>query len=226
MFEDRDSAAARPLWLVAEGDLEAWLATQDEATRAWLAALRFRAERHQVTCLARGRRRGRAARCSGSARWRSLADARALAPRAAPSIGCPAGLAHRDPAAGASGDGGRARLGARQLSLRALSQQAARRRARRRSVPPQLADMALRAAHGRRARDGARPHQHAGRRPVARAARRGSAGAGGAQRRRRPLHRRRRAARGLSGDPRGGAGRGVGAAAGRFHAGATRRRPR
>ena len=53
MFEDRDSAAARPLWLLAEGDLEAWLAQQDEATRAWLAALRFRAERHQVTCIAR-----------------------------------------------------------------------------------------------------------------------------------------------------------------------------
>jgi len=53
MFEDRDAAAARPLWLVAEGDLEAWLAQQDEATRAWLAALRFRAERHQVTCIAR-----------------------------------------------------------------------------------------------------------------------------------------------------------------------------
>jgi len=53
MFEDRDAAAARPLWLVAEGDLAAWLASQDEATRAWLTALRFRAERHQVTCLAR-----------------------------------------------------------------------------------------------------------------------------------------------------------------------------
>jgi leucyl aminopeptidase len=53
MFEDRDAAAARPLWLVAEGDLAAWLASRDEATRAWLAALRFRAERHQVTCIAR-----------------------------------------------------------------------------------------------------------------------------------------------------------------------------
>ena len=53
MFEDRDAAAARPLWLVAEGDLAEWLASRDEATRAWLAALRFRAERHQVTCIAR-----------------------------------------------------------------------------------------------------------------------------------------------------------------------------
>jgi leucyl aminopeptidase len=39
--------------LVAEGDLAAWLASLDEATRAWLTALRFRAERHQVTCIAR-----------------------------------------------------------------------------------------------------------------------------------------------------------------------------
>jgi leucyl aminopeptidase len=39
--------------LVAERDLAAWLASQDEATRAWLTALRFRAERHQVTCIAR-----------------------------------------------------------------------------------------------------------------------------------------------------------------------------
>jgi len=53
MFEDRDSAAARPLWLVAEGDLASWLAQQDEAARAWLTALRFRAERHQVACIAR-----------------------------------------------------------------------------------------------------------------------------------------------------------------------------
>jgi leucyl aminopeptidase len=54
MFEEHDSAAARPLWLVAEGDLDGWLATQDEATRAWLGALRFRGERHQVACLAAG----------------------------------------------------------------------------------------------------------------------------------------------------------------------------
>jgi leucyl aminopeptidase len=53
MFEDRDAAAARPLWLVGEGDLAGWLSSQDEATRAWLTALRFRAERHQVTCIAR-----------------------------------------------------------------------------------------------------------------------------------------------------------------------------
>ena len=54
MFEDQATAAARPLWLVAEGDLEAWLGTHHEVTRAWLGALRFRAERHQVACLAAG----------------------------------------------------------------------------------------------------------------------------------------------------------------------------
>ena len=52
MFEDRDTAAARPLWLVAERDLENWLAGQDAATRAWLSATGFRAERHQVAVLA------------------------------------------------------------------------------------------------------------------------------------------------------------------------------
>jgi leucyl aminopeptidase len=51
MFEDRDVAAARPLWLVAERDLEAWLATQDAATRDWLGAQRFRAERFQAAVL-------------------------------------------------------------------------------------------------------------------------------------------------------------------------------
>ncbi len=52
MFEDRDVAAARPLWLVAEGDLESWLASRSPVERAWLAALNFRADRHQVACLA------------------------------------------------------------------------------------------------------------------------------------------------------------------------------
>jgi leucyl aminopeptidase len=51
MFENRDVAAARPLWLVAERDLEAWLATQDAATRGWLGAQRFRAERFQAAVL-------------------------------------------------------------------------------------------------------------------------------------------------------------------------------
>ncbi len=60
MFEDRDTAAATPLWLVAERDLENWLAGQDAATRAWLSATGFRAERNQVAVLAAadGRVRG------------------------------------------------------------------------------------------------------------------------------------------------------------------------
>ena len=48
MFEDRDAAAARPLWLVPEKDLDSWLASQEPATRRWLADVKFRAERHQV----------------------------------------------------------------------------------------------------------------------------------------------------------------------------------
>jgi leucyl aminopeptidase len=54
MFTEQDSAAARPLWLVAENELPGWLATQDPATRAWLNALRFRAERHQLVVLPDG----------------------------------------------------------------------------------------------------------------------------------------------------------------------------
>lgn len=52
MFEDRDTAGARPFALVAERDHEGWLDRQDEATRRWLSALRFRAERNQVVCIA------------------------------------------------------------------------------------------------------------------------------------------------------------------------------
>jgi leucyl aminopeptidase len=48
MFEEHDTAAARPLWLVTEAGLESWLRAQDAATRGWLAAMRFTAERHQV----------------------------------------------------------------------------------------------------------------------------------------------------------------------------------
>jgi len=61
MFADRDLAAARPLWLVTEAQRDAWLGAQDEATRSWLAALNFRAERHQVACLADARGGARAA---------------------------------------------------------------------------------------------------------------------------------------------------------------------
>jgi leucyl aminopeptidase len=51
MFDQGDPAAARPLWLVNEGERDAWLAAQGPETRTWLEALRFRAERHQVVCL-------------------------------------------------------------------------------------------------------------------------------------------------------------------------------
>ena len=61
MFEDRDTAAARPLWLVAERDLDSWLSRQDAASQAWLREIRFRAERHQVACLAAPDGRVRAA---------------------------------------------------------------------------------------------------------------------------------------------------------------------
>ena len=51
-FEDHETAAARPLWLLAERDLAPWLAAQDSATHAWLQATGFRAERSQVAVLA------------------------------------------------------------------------------------------------------------------------------------------------------------------------------
>ena len=61
MFEDRDVAAARPLWLVREADLDSWLAAQDGVTRAWLGDMRFRAERHQLACMASAQGGARAA---------------------------------------------------------------------------------------------------------------------------------------------------------------------
>ena len=51
MFEEKNPAAARPLWLVGERDRDTWLAAQDEPTRTWLQAVGFRAERHQVCSL-------------------------------------------------------------------------------------------------------------------------------------------------------------------------------
>jgi len=61
MFEQLDVAAARPLWLVAEDDLESWLASRLPSERAWLEAVNFRAERHQVVCLPDGEGRAAAA---------------------------------------------------------------------------------------------------------------------------------------------------------------------
>ncbi|HQR24567.1 MAG TPA: leucyl aminopeptidase family protein [Steroidobacteraceae bacterium] len=51
MFEEHDTGAARPLWLVDEQGLGGWLESQDPSTRQWLTAMRFRAERHQVACM-------------------------------------------------------------------------------------------------------------------------------------------------------------------------------
>ena len=39
---------SRPLWLVAETRLPEWLAAQSASTRAWLEAMRFKAERQQL----------------------------------------------------------------------------------------------------------------------------------------------------------------------------------
>jgi len=60
MFTDKTASDAQPLWLITEGELATWQAAQDAATRAWLAALRFRAERHQVVVIpdAAGKPRG------------------------------------------------------------------------------------------------------------------------------------------------------------------------
>ena len=51
MFEEHDTTTARPLWLVTEAGLESWLQAQDANSRGWLAAMRFRAERHQVAAV-------------------------------------------------------------------------------------------------------------------------------------------------------------------------------
>jgi len=61
MFEEHDVAAARPLWLVAENDLESWLAGRKAEDRAWLAAMNFRGERHQVASWPDGSGKVRAA---------------------------------------------------------------------------------------------------------------------------------------------------------------------
>jgi leucyl aminopeptidase len=54
MFTDHSASDAQPLWLIIESELAAWQASQDAATRAWLAALKFRAERHQLAVIPDG----------------------------------------------------------------------------------------------------------------------------------------------------------------------------
>jgi leucyl aminopeptidase len=45
------SDAARPLWLVTEGELAAWTASQPAAVAVWMQAHGFQAERHRVLTL-------------------------------------------------------------------------------------------------------------------------------------------------------------------------------
>jgi leucyl aminopeptidase len=45
------SDSTLPIHLVTEAGIEAWLQTQDPASRSWLEAMRFRAERHQLALL-------------------------------------------------------------------------------------------------------------------------------------------------------------------------------
>ena len=42
---------ALPLWLVAEGSLEEWLATQPAATARWIQTAGFKGERHRFLLL-------------------------------------------------------------------------------------------------------------------------------------------------------------------------------
>jgi leucyl aminopeptidase len=60
MFTDQTASDSQPLWLVTEGELANWQAAQDAAARSWLAALKFRAERHQLVVIpdATGKPRG------------------------------------------------------------------------------------------------------------------------------------------------------------------------
>lgn len=52
MFETTDDKTAHALWLVPKTGLSTWLESQDEGTRNWLSDLGFRANRHEVACLA------------------------------------------------------------------------------------------------------------------------------------------------------------------------------
>ncbi len=54
MFTDKEVSGAKPVWLVTEGEFPGWQASREPATRSWLAALRFRGERHQLAVLPDG----------------------------------------------------------------------------------------------------------------------------------------------------------------------------
>ena len=51
MLLSADPAESRPLWVVTEGELQSWLATQPAPVVAWLRAHGFQAERHRVLSL-------------------------------------------------------------------------------------------------------------------------------------------------------------------------------
>ena len=61
MFTDKTASDSLPLWLITEGELANWQGAQDAAARAWLAALKFRAERHQLVVIPDGTGRPRGA---------------------------------------------------------------------------------------------------------------------------------------------------------------------
>ena len=51
MLLSTDPGESRPLWLLTEGELEAWLESQSSAVAAWVRAHVFEAERHRVLTL-------------------------------------------------------------------------------------------------------------------------------------------------------------------------------
>ena len=51
MLLSADPGESRPLWLLTEGELEAWLERQSSAAAAWVRAHTFQAERHRVLTL-------------------------------------------------------------------------------------------------------------------------------------------------------------------------------
>jgi len=51
MLLTADAAESRPLWIVAEGELQSWLAAQPTSVAAWVRAHGFQGERHRVLSL-------------------------------------------------------------------------------------------------------------------------------------------------------------------------------
>lgn len=51
MLLSADPAESRPLWIVTEGELQSWLASQPAGVCAWVRAHGFQGERHRVLSL-------------------------------------------------------------------------------------------------------------------------------------------------------------------------------